>query len=898
MQQLIDALANHKCVLFAGSGVTRDAGLPDWAGLVRKLHVQLVKEGKLDSKYSSLITDFYESRRLVPAIDMIMNLARREHIIQIMRTVLIPSKQSAVCDIAKVLGFMGIVTTNYDHVLDSIGPQHAARLTNSLEKLKQVSTAVGYRNRFLLRIHGDIDDGLDPSDPLVGQGGPFMVISTGDYAALVQGARREALILAMHSILQDYSVLFLGYSFSDPDVNRIFQFLTQHCKFAHPSWYVGLKGDSKLNLPENVQGVFELTSWDDLPRWLNTLSKMTLKVRQEAKKEGQEQQTPITLSDSERRAFLALSQYLADLQTTDLAEKVLTSAMLEEIGNLNEFSLEWLSKNIGKLIEVGPVLAEALAEAVGRYLKLMKLVESSSENNFKVIRSTVTTLKERAQAEWQKDRDSFYRSITKKLGNAPSPEYTMKLDSLLQDLCINFGQGMAEWVHRGIGPELEWQRINEVVDRQFAVREDARKTKSVLQLVFNHPTEEEIPYLYRLLGASFLANSVRLDPSAASILKSALSLYELFLDTNILLPLLIEEHDDCSSMRAIIQESRDAGVKLYVIEQMFDEMCGHRDIAVRTFNEYGGDIVGLKELAEVLGKHANCFLQGYINALNPGKSVDISWETYLEKYSKGKMREILSQFNVSIISKEEMGPPGKEYQTVLNGIINERARRARGGNRASVLNENEAQQFMYIYRRREGQRSAGSSPQAWFLSYETVLAAVFRKNISRWGMPPTFPFSAWVAFLDSRLPFVSKNPKAIVDSILRGYPSAFDLPDPVALVRKKAFGDRVTTLAEEDATQLALSGFYLVKRVEDARNAVLSRSDRFNNAAEESIEARKAAVGEISRALDDTINNLKKQLDEMKAKLGSRNRDTQPEQLLNVETKPKKRGFRPKHRHK
>jgi hypothetical protein len=61
----------------------------------------------------------------------------------------------------------GIVTTNYDRVLDPLLPPYAYRLTNSLEKLKQVSTAVGSGNIFILKLHGDIDDGLDPGSLLV-----------------------------------------------------------------------------------------------------------------------------------------------------------------------------------------------------------------------------------------------------------------------------------------------------------------------------------------------------------------------------------------------------------------------------------------------------------------------------------------------------------------------------------------------------------------------------------------------------------------------------------------------------------------------------------------------------------------------------------------------------------
>ncbi|MBM2831497.1 MAG: hypothetical protein HW414_549, partial [Dehalococcoidia bacterium] len=206
------------------------------------------------------------------------------------------------------------------------------------------------------------------------------------------------------------------------------------------------------------------------------------------------------------------------------------------------------------------------------------------------------------------------------------------------------------------------------------------------------------------------------------------------------------------------------------------------------------------------------------------------------------------------------------YPNVLAAIKQEWEKRAHAWERPPILNENEARQFIHIYRRRADLRSADVAPQVWFLSYETLLANVFRQNARRWEMPPTFPFSAWVAFLDSRLPWVPKDPRAIVNAILKGHSSAFDLPEPVVLVRKKAFGDRVTTKDEEDATQLVLSAFHIVSKVERSRAAVLSRGRR-SDAARESIEARKVAVGEISSALQETISSLREQLAKQKTEL-------------------------------
>ncbi|MBI2848542.1 MAG: SIR2 family protein [Chloroflexi bacterium] len=880
MQQIVDALTDRKCVVFAGAGISRDAGLPDWQGLGQQLRDELKKEGKVPTWCEDPLGNLLQEKETVPkAIDLIVSNIRREDVVQALRTILVPSRPSKACQALGKLRPRGIVTTNYDRVLDPILPPQQYRLTNSLEKLKQVPTAVASGHGFLLKLHGDIDDGLDPSDPLVGQGAPFMVLSRGDYAALVQGYRREALILALYSILQSNSVLFLGYSFTDPDIICLFRFLTEHCQFPHPSWCLGLKGECLPSLPDNVTGIKVLDTWDDLAAWLSSLRNDAVKSRATRdKRRGAEEPRVEPLSVEQRRAFLAVGRYLTDLESNDLAERVLASAMLEDVSKQAEFAFDWLSNRVAKLIEVGPALAIALARATASYLTELGLIELLPDGRMRTVKMAVETLRSRALREWQKDRDSFYASIARRLdgGGSPiAPEFDQALDAVLQDLCVDFGEGMAEWVHRGVGRELGWQRARDLVASHFKDREDIRKANAVLDSIFRQPSDDEVYYLYRLLGAAFLANSVRLDPSTSSAVKRALSSYELFLDTNVLLPLVIEEHMDHRSKKAVIEESRDAGVKLIVIEAMFHEMCGHRDSADRIVEDCEESFSRLSELVDVLGARANCFVQAYVRILSSSEPTDqganagspsVTWKHYRQRYTDAKLRERLERLGLSIIRSHEDAVCSADYRSVLNAIAEEWAKRSHGYERPSVLNENEARQFCHVYARRAELGAAGVAPQVWFLSYETVLAKVFERNANKWGMPPTFPFSAWVAFLDSRLPWVPKDPRAIVNAILKGHSSAFALPDPIDLVRKKAFGDRVTTKAEEDAVQLALSGFHLVTRVDRARAAILARGN-LRDGAREFEEARKAAVGEIKSALEETISRLQGQLERQQKEL-------------------------------
>jgi len=871
LEQIADAIRARRCVLFAGAGTSRDAGLPDWLDMAHRLKDSLVRQAKFPTEFIGTLEPLLKDKDSLPlAFEVMLGYVQRKDVAQALREILTPTKKSKVAEIVSELSLHGAITTNYDRVLDSVVSPQSYHLGNSLVDLKTVPTAVAYSGQFLLKLHGDIDNELAASDPKVAQGGPFMVLCNSDYSALVQSERGQLLMLALHSVLQENSVLFLGYSFSDPDVNWLLSYLAQYCQFAHTSWYVGLNGEPLPSLPQNVVPIRAIDDWVDLPTWLQKLANV-------AKKRLKVPVVSPGPSEEERRAFVALGQYLHDLESDDLPERVLACGLMDEIATKEVLPLGWLRDRIAPLLDVGPEMADALAEATARYLKELRLADSQPDGSLRTNKAAAETLRSRALGEWNRDRDRFYRSVARRLGIRDEllpPDFRDRLDRVLHECCMSFGVGMAKWVHRGIGEEFGWSSVAGITTRHFNDTDDIRKADAVLHFVSETPSDDEIPYLYRLLGAAFLANSVRLEPSSSEALKSILSSYELYLDSNVLLPLVIEEHPDHHSVAAIVRQSRNAGVKLFVLPEMLNEIEGHRRLALHTVRDSQGELAKLVTLVAVLGRRANCFVGGYLNGLRPSeleqetgnvRDASIRWDRYIAKYAYANLNALLEQYGITVVDGDPNLLSHPEYARVLQAINTEWKKRGRGHERPSVLNEDEARLFCHIYQRR-GELAAEHKPaQVWFLSYETVLEKVFERDARRWGMPPTFPFSAWVAFLDSRLPWAHKDPGAVVRAILIGYSSAFDLPDPVSIVRKKAFGERVPTAVEENALQLATSGFELMKTFERARRSIMARSN-VDTATLESAKALRAATGEIESILARDIDRLHAQLDQERAR--------------------------------
>lgn len=240
---LASAIRDKRLVLFAGSGLTRDAGFPDWMGLVSTLCDQLVASSDVTPEVATAARALASDNDLAAAMQVLLSQAPRHVATARVRALLTAKTESEAVKAVAAWRVRGVVTTNFDREVERVLGMNAYRLSNSEAALKLVQTAVGGAVPFVWKIHGDIDDELDPSDPKVASGGPFMVLSRSDFAALVQGDRGRQLLAGLLSILQAHPVVFIGYSLSDPDISVLLSWLVANCQFVHQSWFVSRSGE-------------------------------------------------------------------------------------------------------------------------------------------------------------------------------------------------------------------------------------------------------------------------------------------------------------------------------------------------------------------------------------------------------------------------------------------------------------------------------------------------------------------------------------------------------------------------------------------------------------------------------------------------------------------------------
>src|SRR5207302_5815894 len=111
----------RRCVIFAGSGLSRNAGLPDWLGLAQSLQRELIANGALSSEAATTIAPYVDSpSKLSTGIGLLVEEAGRKAVTLALRRILQPTRESPVFDLIKQLRPKGIITTNFDRLLDNI----------------------------------------------------------------------------------------------------------------------------------------------------------------------------------------------------------------------------------------------------------------------------------------------------------------------------------------------------------------------------------------------------------------------------------------------------------------------------------------------------------------------------------------------------------------------------------------------------------------------------------------------------------------------------------------------------------------------------------------------------------------------------------------------------------
>lgn len=201
---LIEQIAKGKCVVFVGAGLSMGAGLPSWSALLRKMMTWAENSGvKLEAR-AELDGYIDEGKLLMVAEEMLERLGK-DRFRQFMEEVF-QNPELQPTDAHKLITqipFSAALTTNYDKLLESAYELDVVPPVFTHTQHAELSGALRSDKFHLVKLHGTIDD-IET-----------IILARSGYRNLMND--RPAYHTYLTTILSTKTILFLGFSLTDPD---------------------------------------------------------------------------------------------------------------------------------------------------------------------------------------------------------------------------------------------------------------------------------------------------------------------------------------------------------------------------------------------------------------------------------------------------------------------------------------------------------------------------------------------------------------------------------------------------------------------------------------------------------------------------------------------------------
>lgn len=193
---LREAMLNKKLVVFVGAGTSLDAGVPSWSDAVKNIANKLgISEDKIDNLK---IPQFYYNSR-----------GKKEYV-ELMRKIFRFNDNLDVQEIHRNIVKMNvntIITTNYDCLLEKAFAENS-EFIQVISQDKELPYKTDGKE--LIKMHGDFEH-------------DNFVLKEDDYLHYTDNFKLiEAYV---KSLLATNVILFVGYSFNDPDIKQMFSWV-------------------------------------------------------------------------------------------------------------------------------------------------------------------------------------------------------------------------------------------------------------------------------------------------------------------------------------------------------------------------------------------------------------------------------------------------------------------------------------------------------------------------------------------------------------------------------------------------------------------------------------------------------------------------------------------------
>lgn len=273
---LVEELAYRRCLIFLGSGISATAKnsegkTPDtWGEFLNNVKSKMKDPSDSDVEFVEQMLNEKNYLLALQAISDLCDTGEYSAYLkkQYLRGGYIPSN---VHRIIKELDSKIVITTNFDRLYEGLckEPEY---VTYDYTDTRSIIGTIKAPENLIIKAHGSIDD----TEKLIFTAKQY-------YAAQEKYPEFYHLLSAL---FLTHTVVFLGYSLSDPDINLLLQFLHNTANSSCPHYLVDKKGNKPQLVKHwkqtyNVSLIEYGSSYDDLEEELDELKDLVLNLREE-----------------------------------------------------------------------------------------------------------------------------------------------------------------------------------------------------------------------------------------------------------------------------------------------------------------------------------------------------------------------------------------------------------------------------------------------------------------------------------------------------------------------------------------------------------------------------------------------------------------------------------------
>ena len=607
-------------VLFSGAGVSMRAGLPDWKGLLTALAEGVRFKSAL---LANAMTESIAQGKLTKAADLwaLIDEVPLGDRLDTLTTVLGNYEPRPLKDIA-ALPFRSCLTTNFDRsLLDAFAVSRGAAPRDYRLGDKTLAEAVWENQFFIARVHGCVEA---PGE---------IVLSGGQFDRLLQN---DVYVELLTRTFTNKAVLFLGFSFYDPAIKYVLELIDKKFGPSPPGRHTALipRGFNEflqkahrlnISVAEYDSANSHSVLWDGIAE-----AAAALKRRKAAAPSAA---TPVSLHRPMKQ-YLAACYARAQIssESVSLSEIVLEgviSAIVQAVApkgipfhEIRESIRQSIGLRGDDIDEPALGALKALSES-----KLIRRQRSKGEKGYKY--SWVGSIEPNGGLGAAIDK-----LVVSFLDRAYVQEGWRPRDKAVSDVVREFMVNAVQ--HRGwdLGAAFAAGRPPDGVDVLQILAESGAARLSALDRerlirtfdsMFLRPTAEEAELLGELGRVSFALELAFQAPRSTLFHRATLP-KRVYLDTNVIMPAIIEGHPNqrlyTTAIRRMKEASTKAGVpcQFVVFQGYLNEVISHRRAALDAAAKAEGDFDAAAR-SDVLfhgAANINVFTGAYIRYLDGG----------------------------------------------------------------------------------------------------------------------------------------------------------------------------------------------------------------------------------------------------------------------------------------